>query len=176
MNRILTNKLFYLFCWFTAAMVLCLYSTGLKAAATTATAHGATTTEIALTIASRHFSSTTTTSVSNLLPFDDSTATRAELTSNTHNLLNSGNLVAEKQVTCYPNPAISYINFKIKKPVKSNYKILIYSFTGRKMDELNITGPIMKMNLDDYYRGLYVYQLRNARGAVLESGKFQVKK
>lgn len=173
MSRILPNKLLYLFCWFTAAMVLCLYSTGLKAAIITPL-----TTTITQNIRESISNNLTAKPVSvvNFPSKIESSAIIGDHSNRTHNLLNAGNLVAEKQITCYPNPANSYINFKFKKPVKSDCKILIYSFTGRKMDELSITGTIMKLNLDDYYRGLYVYQLRDERGAVLESGKFQVKK
>lgn len=81
----------------------------------------------------------------------------------------------EKHITCYPNPAISYINFKFDKSVPKDARLFVFSFTGKKMDELAITGQIQKITLDKYYRGLYVYQLRSAGGAILESGKFQVK-
>lgn len=81
----------------------------------------------------------------------------------------------EKHVTCYPNPAISYINFKFDKSVPKNARLFVFSFTGRKMTELAINGTVQKITLEDYYRGLYVYQLRSASGAILESGKFQVK-
>lgn len=86
------------------------------------------------------------------------------------------NGIVEKHIACYPNPAISYINFKFDKTVQSSSKLAIFSFTGRKMEEFNITGSIIKVSLTDYFRGLYVYQLRDANGAILESGKFQIKK
>lgn len=80
-----------------------------------------------------------------------------------------------KHISCYPNPAVSYINFKLDKNVPRDAKLFIFSFTGKQMDELALTGDILKVSLDKYYRGLYVYQLRSAKGAILESGKFQVK-
>ena len=167
MRRIIPNKPLYLFCWFTAAMVLCLYSSRLNAAMIIPGA--GTMSEISPESISLELTSVpSNTFVVGLLNND--------IFSDTHNLLNEESLNADKQITCYPNPATSYINFKFEKSVKSNYKILIYSFTGRKMDELSIKGSITKLPLDDYYRGLYVYQLRDERGAVLESGKFQVKK
>ena len=82
---------------------------------------------------------------------------------------------AEKHITCYPNPATSYINFKFDQTVAKDAKLFVFSFTGRKMTELSVTSSVIKVNLDNYYRGLYVYQLRSASGAILESGKFQVK-
>lgn len=82
---------------------------------------------------------------------------------------------AEKHVSCYPNPAISYINFKFDKSVPKEARLFVFSFTGKKMEELAINSQILKVTLDNYYRGLYVYQLRSASGAILESGKFQVR-
>ena len=82
---------------------------------------------------------------------------------------------AEKHITCFPNPATSYINFKFDPSVAKDTKLFVFSFTGRKMTELSVTSSVLKVTLDNYYRGLYVYQLRSASGAILESGKFQVK-
>lgn len=87
----------------------------------------------------------------------------------------NNDLNTEKHVSCYPNPAISYINFKFDKSVNKKAKLFIYSFTGRQMEELSISGNILKVSLDNYFRGLYVYQLRDAQGVIVESGKFQVK-
>ncbi|QEC73234.1 T9SS type A sorting domain-containing protein [Arachidicoccus ginsenosidivorans] len=97
--------------------------------------------------------------------------------SNPFNMDLSDNLfdTAKRQVSCYPNPAISYINFKFEKTVPKDAKLFVFSFTGRKMTELALTGAVIKVSLDNYYRGLYVYQLRSAGGAIMESGKFQVK-
>jgi hypothetical protein len=45
------------------------------------------------------------------------------------------------------------------------------------MTEVRITEPKVVINLDDqYYRGLYIYQLRDQRNRIVESGKFQVVK
>ena len=45
------------------------------------------------------------------------------------------------------------------------------------MNEVRITEPKLTINLDDnYYRGLYIYQLRDKDGRIIESGKFQVVK
>ncbi len=77
----------------------------------------------------------------------------------------------------YPNPATSYINFTFDKTVDKNYSLQIYNFIGRKMTDLRITDSKITITLDDnYLRGLYVYQLRDQTGRILESGKFQVNK
>lgn len=77
----------------------------------------------------------------------------------------------------YPNPATSYINFTFDKTVDKSYTLQVYNFLGRKMNEARITEPKITINLDDnYYRGLYIYQLRDKDGRIIESGKFQVVK
>jgi hypothetical protein len=45
------------------------------------------------------------------------------------------------------------------------------------MTELKITDQKLTITFDDnYLRGLYIYQLRDASGRIVESGKFQVSK
>lgn len=45
------------------------------------------------------------------------------------------------------------------------------------MQEVRIVEPKIILTLDDnYYRGLYIFQLRDKDGRIIESGKFQVVK
>jgi hypothetical protein len=45
------------------------------------------------------------------------------------------------------------------------------------MTELRINESKLNINLDDnYMRGLYIYQLVDLSGKIVESGKFQVNK
>jgi hypothetical protein len=77
----------------------------------------------------------------------------------------------------YPNPATSYINFTFDKTVDKSYTLQVYNFIGRKMNDIRINDSKITINLDDnYLRGLYVYQLRDQSGRIVESGKFQVNK
>jgi hypothetical protein len=77
----------------------------------------------------------------------------------------------------YPNPATNYINFTFDRSVDKTYTLQIYNFIGRKMNDIRITDSRLTINFDDnYYRGLYVYQLRDQSGRIIESGKFQVNK
>ncbi|MFT4205074.1 MAG: T9SS type A sorting domain-containing protein [Chitinophagaceae bacterium] len=76
----------------------------------------------------------------------------------------------------YPNPARDYITFEFDKKLENNCVLNIYSFTGRKMTELRISNLKMTVNLADYFRGLYLFQLVSPKGHILESGKFQVLK
>lgn len=77
----------------------------------------------------------------------------------------------------YPNPATTVINFEFDKTVDKTYTLVICNFLGKRMTEIRITEAKIVINLDDeYYRGLYVYQLRDQRNRIVESGKFQVVK
>jgi hypothetical protein len=87
--------------------------------------------------------------------------------------------LADSKIThFYPNPATSYINFSFDKSIDKSYSLQIYNFIGRKMTEARIIDPNkLTINLDNgYLRGLYIYQLRDAGGRIVESGKFQVSK
>jgi len=47
---------------------------------------------------------------------------------------------------------------------------------GKKVYELKNMPSRININLEDFYRGIYIYQLRNKNGNIIESGKFQVVK
>ena len=77
----------------------------------------------------------------------------------------------------FPNPATSVINFEIKKDYAPGYSIQIFNaIMGRKMFEQANVPERMTVNLSDYSRGIYIYQLRDKSGRMVESGKFQVAK
>ncbi len=92
--------------------------------------------------------------------------------------LNFSNNIQVKAVKCYPNPAVSFVNFEFPSDVISkSYSLQVYSFTGKKMYETNISNVKITLSLtNDFYRGIYVYQLRDKSGRILETGKFQVAK
>jgi hypothetical protein len=81
-----------------------------------------------------------------------------------------------KIVRFYPNPATSFINFEFQTPGLSNYSFKIYNFIGKKILEINNITPRTVINLSDYFRGMYIFQLSDRNGQILESGKFQVVK
>ena len=39
-----------------------------------------------------------------------------------------------------------------------------FQFIGKKVDEIKVTDSRMTLSLNDYYRGIYIFQLRNAQG------------
>jgi hypothetical protein len=79
-------------------------------------------------------------------------------------------------VKFYPNPAVSFINFEFDKDYDKSYTLYIYSFIGKKVVELKFSELKMTVPLNDFYRGVYIFQFRNKQGTVIESGKFQVVK
>ena len=91
---------------------------------------------------------------------------------------NETNMVTSTKIMrVYPNPATSYIIFEFDKSVDKNYSLQIFAFFGKKMTEQRLTDAKLNITLDDsYLRGLYIYQLRDQTGKIVESGKFQVNK
>lgn len=83
---------------------------------------------------------------------------------------------ADPIVRLYPNPATSFVNLDLNKAANRGYSIQVYSFLGRKMYEATNVNQRITLNLTDYNRGVYVYQLRDHSGKLVETGKFQVSK
>jgi hypothetical protein len=81
-----------------------------------------------------------------------------------------------KIIKFYPNPAVSVINFDFQRGYDNSYSLLIFNFMGKKVYELKSIPSRININLEDFYRGIYIYQLRDKNGVILESGKFQVAK
>ena len=77
-------------------------------------------------------------------------------------------------IKCYPNPATSFVNFEFPKNIDKSNTLLVFSFVGKKMAEIPVNNSKLTVTLNDYYRGVYVYQLRDKGGNIVESGKFSV--
>jgi len=78
-------------------------------------------------------------------------------------------------VLFFPNPATSVINFDLQR-VNNGLGIQIFNFLGKKMYESNNINQRTSVNLTDFNRGVYIYQIRDRNGKMIESGKFQVSK
>jgi len=52
----------------------------------------------------------------------------------------------------------------------------IFNFLGKMVFEQKNIPSKTTINLNEYSRGVYIYQLRDHDGKILESGKFQVSK
>ena|ERR1700733_5119927 len=83
---------------------------------------------------------------------------------------------AAKILRFYPNPATSFITFDFQRAIDKSYNLQIFSLIGKKVDEIINITPKTTVNLSDYYRGIYIFQLRDKSGRLIESGKFQVSK
>ena len=77
----------------------------------------------------------------------------------------------------YPNPATTGITFDFQRLYEKGYSIQIYNAVlGRKMiEQLNINNKTT-IDLSNFTRGVYVYQLFDRNGKLVETGKFQVSK
>src|SRR5579862_307333 len=84
--------------------------------------------------------------------------------------------IQTKTIKCYPNPAVSFINIEFPDDyVSKNYIFQVYSFTGKKMYEIKVNTIKTTLTFtNDYYRGIYIYQVQDRAGKTIETGKFQV--
>lgn len=81
-----------------------------------------------------------------------------------------------KIVRFYPNPATSFITFDFQQGNEKSYTLQIYNLPGKKVHEVTEITPKTVVNLTDFFRGIYVFQLRDKTGRLIEAGKFQVSK
>ena len=83
----------------------------------------------------------------------------------------------EATVHFYPNPASSFITFEdFSKKYDKNFSIQVFNFLGKKVHEFSLGDQKNIVNLSDFFRGIYIFQLRDPTGKIVESGKFQVNK
>jgi len=77
----------------------------------------------------------------------------------------------------YPNPATTAITFDFQRLYEKGYSIQIFNAVlGRKMiEQLNVNNKTT-IDLTNFTRGVYVYQLFDRSGKLVETGKFQVSK
>lgn len=83
-------------------------------------------------------------------------------------------IVGAKLLKFYPNPAYGVINFEFLKPVQKDLTLQVFNFIGKKVFEMNGVSQKTSVPLNDFYRGVYIFQLRDKSGRIVESGKFQV--
>jgi hypothetical protein len=77
----------------------------------------------------------------------------------------------------YPNPATTVITFDFQKSYEKGYSLQIFNAVlGRKMIEQTNIADKTTIDLGNFTRGVYVYQLFDRTGKLIETGKFQVSK
>lgn len=86
--------------------------------------------------------------------------------------------IAVKIVKCYPNPAISFVNFDVElAQANKGNSIQVFSFSGKKLFESQVKSTRTTLTFNEsFFRGIYVYQLKDKTGRIIETGKFQVVK
>jgi Secretion system C-terminal sorting domain len=83
---------------------------------------------------------------------------------------------AVRMIRFYPNPATTFINIEPQKAMARGYSFQVYNFLGKKVADLQEVTSRTRIDLTNFSRGIYIYQLKDATGKVVESGKFQVEK
>jgi len=79
----------------------------------------------------------------------------------------------QTQVTIYPNPASTSVNFKSNVDAK---KINIMDVTGRLMGTYDLTDNKVTIPTENYSSGIYFYHLFNANNEIISRNKFEVLK
>lgn len=76
----------------------------------------------------------------------------------------------------YPNPATTFTKFEFQKSFDKGYTLQVINFIGKQVYEAKNISSTTTLDLSAYNRGVYIYQLKDQSGRVIESGKFQVSK
>ena len=82
----------------------------------------------------------------------------------------------QRVMKLYPNPAVSFIKFDFQKDYSKGYTLQVINFLGKQVFEAKNINSSTSIDLSAYTRGMYIYQLKDYSGKVIESGKFQVSK
>ena len=84
--------------------------------------------------------------------------------------------VQTKYIKSYPNPASTVVNFEFQKGYSKLYSIQVLNSIGKKMFEAKNIPSLLSINLKEekFYRGIYIYQLIDKNGVVVESGKILI--
>ena len=81
-----------------------------------------------------------------------------------------------KMIRFYPNPASAAITFEFLRANDNSFTLQVFNFMGKKVYDIKKTPSRITLNLDDFFRGIYIFQLRDKSGSIIQSGKFQVVK
>jgi hypothetical protein len=80
----------------------------------------------------------------------------------------------KSSVRFFPNPASTNITFEFNSIAEKGCNLHIYSFLGRQVLSIPVTGSRVSVNLTDLIKGVYVFQVKDANGRILATNKFQV--
>jgi hypothetical protein len=83
-----------------------------------------------------------------------------------------GELFKNVNVKVYPNPAKDVLN------IETNYGkevvINIYDITGKKVESIRNNEQITKINVAEFNKGFYMYEIKTTSNDLIKSGKFSV--
>ena len=73
----------------------------------------------------------------------------------------------------YPNPVNSLLNINLTTSEESKFKISLYEITGRfiKQSSVNTKNSSITINVTDLSSGMYILQISNANGSLIETHK-----
>ena len=61
-----------------------------------------------------------------------------------------------------------------KKDYERGYTLHVINFIGRQVQEVKNLNASTTLDLSSFSRGVFIYQLKDQTGKLIESGKFQV--
>lgn len=96
------------------------------------------------------------------------------ITSRGQTRINPASNPETKILKFYPNPAVSRITFSFEQGYDRNYSFQIFNFIGKKVYELQAVAPKTLIDVSNFYRGVYIFQVRDKSGKISHSGTFQV--
>lgn len=81
-----------------------------------------------------------------------------------------------KYIKTYPNPAVTTVTIEFQKNYNKFYSLQILNSLGRKMYVATNVPASFSIDLrkEKFYRGIYIYQLLDKKGSIIESGKILV--
>ena len=81
-----------------------------------------------------------------------------------------------KFIKTYPNPATTIVTIEFQKGYSRNYSIQILNTLGKKMYLAKFvpTSFTIDLRTEKFFRGVYIYQLLDKTGKIVESGKMLV--
>lgn len=81
-------------------------------------------------------------------------------------------LVAANSVKVYPNPVSDVLNFNID--YNKSASVNITDITGRSVETVNFELNNARVDVRNFNKGIYFYQITNSNGEVIKGGKFTV--
>lgn len=86
----------------------------------------------------------------------------------------AGSVPQKNNVQFFPNPASTTITFEFSINAEKGSNLHIYSFLGRKVLSVPVTGNRVSVNVSNLMKGVYIFQVTDNNGRVIATNKFQV--